>query len=62
MVVNFKNFPILKTERLVLRNVENTDADLIYKLHSDPVVNKFVGRDNSTSLQKAKAYIIKMQI
>jgi ribosomal-protein-alanine N-acetyltransferase len=61
MVVNFRNFPILKTERLVLRNVENTDADLIYKLHSDPVVNKFVGRDNSASLQKAKEYTIKMQ-
>jgi ribosomal-protein-alanine N-acetyltransferase len=61
MVLNFKNFPELKSERLILRNIENTDADLIHKLHSDPIVNKFVGRDNSSNLERVQEYIIKMQ-
>jgi len=46
MVLDFKKFPQLITKRLVLRNIENTDAELIHKLRSDEVVNKFVGRDN----------------
>jgi ribosomal-protein-alanine N-acetyltransferase len=61
MELNFKNFPKLITERLVLRNIENNDVDLIHKLHSDPIVNAFVGRDNSSNLKKAEEYIIKMQ-
>jgi ribosomal-protein-alanine N-acetyltransferase len=61
MILDFKNFPQLQTDRLILRNIENTDADLIHKLHSDEIVNAFVGRDNSSTLQKAKEYILKMQ-
>ncbi|TPG45210.1 GNAT family N-acetyltransferase [Flavobacterium pectinovorum] len=61
MVLDFKNFPQLQTDRLILRNIVNTDADLIHKLHSDETVNAFVGRDNSSTLQKAKDYILKMQ-
>lgn len=61
MVLDFKKFPQLITERLVLRNIENTDAELIHKLRSDEVVNKFVGRDNSSTLAKAKEFIFKIQ-
>lgn len=61
MVLDFKNFPQLKTERLVLRNIENTDAALIHKLRSDEVVNAFVGRDNSSTLAKATEFILKIQ-
>ncbi|SNR38621.1 GNAT family N-acetyltransferase [Flavobacterium sp. ov086] len=61
MVLDFKNFPQLQTDRLILRNIENTDVNLIHKLHSDEVVNAFVGRDNSSTLQKAQDYILKMQ-
>lgn len=61
MVLDFKNFPQLLTDRLILRNVENTDVALIHKLRSDEIVNAFVGRDNSSTLEKAKDYILKMQ-
>lgn len=61
MVLDFKNFPQLKTERLVLRNIESTDAELIHKLRSDEVVNAFVGRDNSSTLEKATEFILKIQ-
>ena len=47
MLLDFKIFPELKTERLLLRNMENTDASLIQKLRSDEIVNAFVGRDNT---------------
>jgi ribosomal-protein-alanine N-acetyltransferase len=61
MVLDFKNFPQLITERLILRSIESTDAGLIHKLRSDEVVNQFVGRDNSSTLEKAKEFILKIQ-
>jgi len=61
MELNFKDFPLLTTERLILRNIENTDAVLIHKLHSDAILNAFVGRANSSSLKNAEEYIVKMQ-
>ncbi|MBL0739134.1 GNAT family N-acetyltransferase [Flavobacterium sp. GN10] len=61
MELNFKDFPILITERLILRNIKNTDVILIHKLHSDTIVNAFVGRESSSSLKKAEEYIIKIQ-
>lgn len=61
MLLDFKKFPQLTTERLVLRNIESTDAPLIHKLRSDEVVNQFVGRDNSSTVEKAKEFILKIQ-
>ena len=60
MKLDFNKFPKLKTQRLILRNLENQDYERIHKLHSDPIVNSFVGRDNSSNLEKAKTYIIRM--
>lgn len=61
MVLDFKNFPQLATDRLILRDIEHTDAYLIHKLRSDEIANKFVGRDNASTLEKAKEYILKIQ-
>jgi len=58
--LNFSDFPTLKTERLGLRTILNKDNVLIHKLHSDPTVNAFVGRENSSSLEKANTYIMRM--
>ena len=35
----FKNFPILHTPHLVLRQLDSSDKDAIYKLYSDPTVS-----------------------
>jgi len=59
--IGFAMFPTLITERLILRHVLEKDYELINKLHSDPIVNAFVGRDNSSSLEKAQAYILRMR-
>lgn len=61
MVLDFKKFPQLTTDRLILRGIENTDAQLIHKLRSDEIVNQFVGRDNSSTLEKAKDHILNIQ-
>ena len=58
--LDFINFPTIKTDRLILRNVLDRDYELFHKLHSDPIVNRFVGRENSSSLEKARAYIERM--
>ena len=60
MNLNFTNIPILTTERLVLRGLSEQDTGPIHQLQSDPVVNAFVGRDNSSTIEKAKAYIVKI--
>ena len=58
--LDFINFPTIKTDRLILRNVSDRDYELFHKLHSDPIVNRFVGRESSSSLEKAQAYIERM--
>lgn len=60
MKLDFSVFPKLSSYRLILRKVATEDFQLIHKLHSDPIVNAFVGRDNSSTLEKAKEYIQKM--
>ncbi|WP_397363198.1 GNAT family N-acetyltransferase [Olleya sp. R77988] len=39
-----KPFPELKTERLTLRRIEESDSNIILFLRSDKVVNKFIER------------------
>lgn len=55
--LNFTGFPTLYTERLILRAVLKKDYNLMHKLHSDSVVNAFVGRDKATTLDQAQEYI-----
>jgi ribosomal-protein-alanine N-acetyltransferase len=55
--LNFIDFPRLYTERLILKKVLKKDYNFIHKLHSDPIVNAFVGRENTTTLEQAREYI-----
>lgn len=55
--LNFTDFPTLYTDRLILRKVLRNDSNLIHKLHSDPVINAFVGRENVATLKQAQEYI-----
>lgn len=36
------NTPILKTERLILRQFTENDLEALYKIYSDNEVNKFL--------------------
>jgi len=42
--MKFKIFPKIKTERLVLRKIEESDWDVILFLRSDKTVNKYIER------------------
>lgn len=54
---NFKPFPVLKTERLILRQLVSSDANEIFALRSDRNVNKYLNRIPSKSIDDAKTFI-----
>lgn len=54
---NFTPFPVLKTERLTLRQLASSDANEIFTLRSDSNVNKYLDRKPGTSIDDAKIFI-----
>lgn len=54
---NFTPFPVLKTERLTLRQLVRGDANEILALRSDANVNKYLDRKASKSIDDAKTFI-----
>src|SRR2546428_1383671 len=58
--VNFTPFPILTTERLILRRLEITDDNEIFTLRSDERVNEFIARPKAISKQQALEFINKI--
>ncbi|WP_400190936.1 GNAT family N-acetyltransferase [Hymenobacter sp. B81] len=55
---NFTPFPVLKTERLTLRQLVDSDDKEIFALRSNDDVNKYLGRKPSKSLDDAKNFIL----
>ena len=53
----FTPFPILKTDRLILRQLVNSDANEIFALRSDDTVNRYLDRKPSQSIEGAKSFI-----
>jgi Acetyltransferases, including N-acetylases of ribosomal proteins len=60
LTLDFHKFPVIVTERLVLRQLGIHDAMQIYKLRSDLKVNELTGRNISPSLEEAKEHITKV--
>lgn len=54
---NFKPFPVLKTERLTLRQLVSNDDHEIFALRSNENVNKYLNRRPSKSIDDAKTFI-----
>ena len=42
--MNIQTFPIIKTERLTLREIQESDSNIILYLRSDKLINKFINR------------------
>ena len=51
------SFPILTTERLLLRCIEPNDALALQKLRSNKSVNQFLDRPKSTTIDKTQQFI-----
>lgn len=53
-------FPLLTTERLVLRRLDTTDSDALLRLRSDERVNKYLNREPAKTKADADAFIEKI--
>nr|WP_199158758.1 GNAT family N-acetyltransferase [Pedobacter sp. ASV2] len=52
-----KKFPILTTERLILRQLTDSGIQEIFLLRSDPLINKYLNRQPSNTLEDALKFI-----
>lgn len=59
--LNFKPFPILQTERLVLRQLKMTDAPEVFALRSDDRVLQYIDRPKAKTMKDARNYIAFMK-
>jgi [ribosomal protein S5]-alanine N-acetyltransferase len=50
---DFSEFPILSSRRLILRQLEHSDADAMMQLFSSPEVLRFLGLEPTDSREKA---------
>ena len=57
----FANFPVLETERCVLRAVMLEDAPAIFQMMSDPRVTRYIGQQPMDSPEKAVERVRKFQ-
>ncbi len=58
--LNFTPFPIIKTERLLLRQVNNDDVNEIFVLRSDERVMRYLDKTPAQSLDEAYEFIKKI--
>lgn len=55
--INFSPFPLLTTDRLILRSITPEDASVIFKLRSNPDVMQYVNRPLVQSMEEAVAWV-----
>lgn len=61
MIKNFFNpFPVLHTEKLILRQLAISDDEEIFALRSDKRVNKYLDRQPANSIEDAENFINKI--
>ncbi|GAB3907926.1 GNAT family N-acetyltransferase [Mucilaginibacter boryungensis] len=60
MNTNFDPFPVISTERLILRALTLTDSGELFKLRSDEQVNRYLDRPPTTTIEQAEAFIHKI--
>ena len=55
--INFNPFPIINTERLLLRQVDKTDVNEIFFLRSDEIIMKYLDKAPAKNLDDAYKFI-----
>ena len=60
LTITFTPFPVLKTERLTLRQLTINDDKEIFALRSDKQVNKYLDRDPCNTIEDARKFIDKI--
>jgi len=59
--INFKPFPILESDRLILRAVKPEDAQAVFEMRSDPRVMQYIDRPLATSIEDGQKKIKAIQ-
>ena len=59
--MNFTPFPVLETERLVLREMNEQDEDDLFRLRADPLTHAITDSAPDETQEQTKAYIEKMR-
>lgn len=59
--INFTPFPILQTERLVLRKLNKSDAKNIFEIRSDETYSKYTGIKRYETVEEAEAYVTRIE-
>lgn len=57
LTINFSPFPILETDRLLLRRLTNDDVDEVFALRSNPVLMQYIPRPLATHNEEALGHI-----
>ena len=60
LTINFDPFPLLETDRLVLRRIEESDVNEIFILRSDRRVMQYIERPPGKSTEDARLFIQKI--
>ncbi len=60
LTYTFTPFPVLKTERLTLRQLSVNDDKEIFALRSSEQVNKYIDRDPANTIEDARKFIDKI--
>lgn len=58
--MEFTPLPKLKTERLILRKIENTDSKTLLFLRSDKIINQFIKRQKTETEEEVLEFIEKI--
>lgn len=61
LTIKFIPFPVLRTERLTLRQLSINDDKEIFALRSNPQVNRYLGRAPSNTIEDARNFIHKIE-
>ena len=60
LTYTFTPFPVIKTERLTLRQLSVNDDKEVFALRSDKQVNKYLDRQPSNTIEDARKFIHKI--
>ena len=60
LTFNFNPFPILETERLLMRRVTFNDKDDFFKIRTNPIVNRYIDRAPMQRVDEAVEFIQKI--
>ena len=58
---NFTPFPVLETERLILRPLEASDAEDIFMHRSDNIINTYLEDFRHATIDDTQAFITRVQ-